>query len=52
MDSFYSQGIQLLDYLYQYDRSAAPTSYERSFHYSSKNADSEKVRNSKEHCPG
>ena len=37
------QGIQLLDYLYQYDRKAAPSSYERSFYYSSQNSDNEKV---------
>ena len=38
------QGIQLLDYLYQYERKAVPTSYERSFYSSSQNTDSEKVR--------
>ena len=41
---FLFQGIQLLDYLYQYERKAVPTSYERSFYSSSQNTDSEKVR--------
>lgn len=41
---FLLQGIQLLDYLYQYERKAVPTSYERSFYSSSQNTDSEKVR--------
>ncbi|RMX40569.1 hypothetical protein pdam_00016563, partial [Pocillopora damicornis] len=37
------KGIQLLDYLYQYERKAVPTSYERSFYSSSQNTDSEKA---------
>lgn len=37
------KGIQLLDYLYQYERKAVPTSYERSFYSSSQNTDSEKT---------
>ena len=41
---FLLQGIQLLDYLYQYERKAVPTSYERSFYSSSQNTDNEKVR--------
>ncbi|XP_078352521.1 kinetochore-associated protein 1-like isoform X2 [Oculina patagonica] len=37
------KGIQLLDYLYQYERKAAPTGYERSFYNSSQNSDNEKT---------
>ncbi|XP_074632538.1 kinetochore-associated protein 1-like [Acropora palmata] len=36
------KGIQLLDYLYQYERKAAPSSYERAF-YNSKKCDNKKV---------
>ncbi|KAJ7374444.1 Kinetochore-associated protein 1 [Desmophyllum pertusum] len=37
------KGIQLLDYLYQYYRKAAPSNYERTFYYSFQNADNEKT---------
>lgn len=42
------KGIHLLEYLYQYDRKAAPSSYERSFYFSSQNTDNEKTTLDKE----